>query len=150
MIYRKGDLLKQQDIQVIAHQANCFCCMGAGIAAQIAKQFPEAELVDNLTTEGDRSKLGTFSITKETKPFLIANIYSQFYPGGGETRYGKFEEGLQALVKYMKTHNLTTLGLPYKIGCGIAGGDWSIMLQVIEDVQDEHPDINIIIVEFGG
>ena len=45
----------------IAQGCNCWNLMGAGIAPQIAKAFPEAEKEDNTTVRGDKNKLGTFT-----------------------------------------------------------------------------------------
>ena len=48
----KGDLLamgKDGTFDIILHGCNCFNVMGAGIAAQIAAQFPDAKLADDET-----------------------------------------------------------------------------------------------------
>ena len=39
------------------------------------------------------------------------------------------------------------LGLPYKIGCGLGGGDWNKVKEIIENFALNHPNINIIIYE---
>lgn len=62
--YKKGCLIKAAksgEVDVIAHQCNCFNNMGAGIAPQIKKAFPEAWHVDRNTIKGDRGKLGSLS-----------------------------------------------------------------------------------------
>ena len=38
---RDGDLLKQDDVQVIAHQVNCKGAMNSGIAKQIREKYPD-------------------------------------------------------------------------------------------------------------
>ena len=61
----KGDLLKlalEGKFDVITHGCNCFNTMGAGIARQIAIEFPEAAIADNYTKRGDKSKLGTIGV----------------------------------------------------------------------------------------
>ena len=60
----KGNLLDafdRGDVDVIAHQCNCFCNMGSGIAPQIAKRYPAARAADNTTIKGDSDKMGTFT-----------------------------------------------------------------------------------------
>ena len=102
IIYRKGDLLQQVNIQVIGHQCNCFNSFGKGLARQIKEQYPESYHVDCSTIKGDMNKLGTFSITKNTTP-LVANIYSQYYYGTNQiqTNYGALELSLDKLGNYM-------------------------------------------------
>ena len=54
-----GDLISLAlagEFDVIVHGCNCFCVMGAGIAKQMFKTFPEALAVDRQTTKGDRAK----------------------------------------------------------------------------------------------
>lgn len=42
MIYNiVGDLLKQDKVDIICHQTNCKGVMGAGIAFQIKRAYPE-------------------------------------------------------------------------------------------------------------
>lgn len=42
MIYNMvGDLLKQDKVDIICHQTNCKGVMGAGIAFQIKRTYPE-------------------------------------------------------------------------------------------------------------
>ncbi len=51
----KADLLTLAQngiLDVIVHGANCQCVMGAGIAAQIKKRFPEAYAADLRTSKG--------------------------------------------------------------------------------------------------
>lgn len=43
--YVNGDIFKGKD-DVIVHGCNCFCNMGAGIALQVAKYYPEAKNID--------------------------------------------------------------------------------------------------------
>ena len=60
----KGNLLDafdRGDVDVIAHQCNCFCIMGSGIAPQIAKRYPAAYAADKATVKGDANKLGDFT-----------------------------------------------------------------------------------------
>jgi O-acetyl-ADP-ribose deacetylase (regulator of RNase III) len=76
-----GDLIKLAKdgfFDVIGHGCNAFVTMGAGIAAQIRKEFPQAYVADSQTKRGDKSKLGTCSFTYEPYP-IIANMYIQYH-----------------------------------------------------------------------
>ena len=127
-----GDLVKQaEQFDLIAHQCNCFCNMGSGIAPQIKAKFPEAYQKDLETTYGDIDKLGTISFTQNSKPIII-NLYGQY-------KYTRHEidtnyDALRSCFKEIKKNfSGLKMGFPKFIGCGLAGGDWNIVSQIIEE-----------------
>lgn len=129
-----GDLVRDaKNFQVIGHGCNCFCTMGAGIAPQIKAKFPEAYAVDCETEAGDATKLGTITYTKiQTEP-VVVNLYSQF---GYASKHGEMAldyDALRSSLKLMKQKfSGKTFGLPW-IGAGLAGGDWNVILKIIEE-----------------
>ena len=132
----KGDLIKMTmagHFDVIIHGANCFNTMGSGIAKQIREKFPEAYAADCATVAGDRSKLGTY--TEAHYNFLVVvNAYTQYdFNKRGESKdlfeYDSFRAILDSLAaKYVGS----SFGLPM-IGCGLAGGDKTRIIKIIED-----------------
>jgi O-acetyl-ADP-ribose deacetylase (regulator of RNase III) len=138
--YRKGDLLEQEDVNFIIHNANCFCVMGSGVARAIAEKYPEAVEADNQTTKGDPNKLGCFSYAKTKDGKMIANLYAQFNYGGGKRNlnYEAFYGGLEAIHNQILDSKDKTkvyiVGMPKFIGCGLAGGSWAITHEMIKDI----------------
>lgn len=137
--YKKGDLIsaaKAGEVNVIAHQCNCFNNMGRGIAPQIAKAFPEAEQADDKTLKGDERKLGRLSVGRNKEyNILIFNLYGQYghwkKPDGSiNTDYDALRSALKEMSAYLTI--LDQVGLP-KLGCGLGGGDWSIVSEIIEE-----------------
>ncbi|CAM0111118.1 phosphatase [Vibrio phage 5P1b] len=138
-----GDLVesfKNGELDAYAHQANCFCRMGRGIAPLLAKAEPKVREADNATEEGIRDKMGTFSMS-DTYP-NIYNVYGQYHwqkyqvVEGRNTDYDALEKGLISVKENMKAQGYRTLGLPL-IGCGLAGGDWEgVVLPMIKKVFD--------------
>ena len=60
--YIKGDLIKEAfNYDVVIHGCNCFNTMGAGIAKQLASNFPELKTVDDNTIYGSLDKIGTYT-----------------------------------------------------------------------------------------
>jgi O-acetyl-ADP-ribose deacetylase (regulator of RNase III) len=142
MIYHlKGDLLNS-DCNIIVHQANCYKKMGAGIAKQIKNAFPEAYQTDVNYPHSPDERLGKIScaFSPNHGGKYIVNLYGQkeWWGTGCKTNYRAFELGLEEtmkLVNQLKQKGvLVKIGLPYLIGCGLAGGDWNVVKIIIERV----------------
>jgi len=146
---RQGNLLrmfKQGHFDAIAHGCNCFHTMGAGIAGQIAKEFPAALTVDKQTKFSDYEKLGTFSMIS-TEYGIIYNAYTQYRPGREDTnRLYKAIRWAFSNIDDMALGIDPVIGIP-KIGAGIAGGDWTIIEKIINDVTF---GAQIVVVEWDG
>jgi O-acetyl-ADP-ribose deacetylase (regulator of RNase III) len=137
----KGDLLKS-DCDVIAHQANCQSIMGAGIAKQIRKLYPNAYLADKYDTRHPIDKLGSCSYTKVNGKFIF-NLYGQLQPGRGlQTDYESLKnsiiEMMQVLIQFNGHVYDLKIGFPYKIGCGLAGGDWRVVSKLLEQLSSNY------------
>ena len=133
---RIGDLLTEPDLTHIAHQANLFHCFGAGLALQIARLFPYAEEADLRTPFGDDRKLGTYSVgvSGDDRPNVV-NLYTQDGFGPGSTDLAAMREALENLHDFLLLGDrIACLGLPYRLGCGLAGGSWPKVYGVIEAV----------------
>ena len=135
----KGNLLKSK-CTVIAHWCNCFNKRGAGIAAQIKKKWPGVYEADCKTQLGDKNKLGTFTFYS-SKTKLIYSLYTQYAYGTYMTqlKYDALETALIVMKQNLINKDLyisCKIGMP-KIGCGLAGGDWNIVKDIIEKVFDD-------------
>jgi O-acetyl-ADP-ribose deacetylase (regulator of RNase III) len=128
-----GDLIelgKNNEFDIILHGCNCYNVMGAGIAAQIAQQFPDAQMADNETLRGDAGKLGTYTIGMSGR-LVILNCYTQFgisSTGNDVFEYTAFE---RVLDKIAHRFGKWRIGLPL-IGMGLAGGDEGRIVPMIE------------------
>lgn len=133
---KKGDLLNATE-KVIAHQVNCFGIAG-GLAADIFAKWPDADndymqLLERIPYKS--ILLGLPQITGQQRDgHIIANLYGQFNPGAD---YNSVTLGI-ALTRLgeIARQNGWSVALPYKISCGICGGDWEEVLQIIETAMD--------------
>lgn len=148
--YKKTDLLEDSEVNVIVHQANCFCTLGSGIARKIRDKYYCAAEADAETVRGDYSKMGHFSIAETDDGKRVVNLYSQ-YSMGGDKRYTDYEamhRGLTELKEIIETagNNKTSyiIGFPFRIGSGQAGGSWRIVEAIIRDIFEES-ELNTII-----
>lgn len=163
-----GDLIemfKKGEFDVIAHGCNCYATMGAGIALTVGNEFPEAKDADeNLEIPNGIKRLGKLSyaeidIDKKSgyDTSLLFNLYTQYNPGR-DFRMNGFIKSIKAMKKVIKDEfsyindkgkreflgNNVRIGLPL-IGCGIAGGDWN---EVSEVIKTELSEFDVTIVHF--
>jgi O-acetyl-ADP-ribose deacetylase (regulator of RNase III) len=151
MIHEINVNLLEYPLDGIIHQANCFCCQGAGIAARIKSKFPEAYEADCKTIKGDRNKLGTFSVAVLPSNFHIYNMYSQYDMGveHKQTLYDAVDNGLRLIQKHARENGLQTLGLPKNMGCVLGGGQWPVVRAIIECVFFDSP-LDLYICNYQG
>lgn len=149
---RTGDIFAQQDLTHIAHQANLFHTFGSGIAKEISLRFPLAADADKRTQYGSRGKLGTYSMSFSAEGRLfgavgpaIVNLYCQdgISATHRTTHYAAMGAALLALERELSNLILSAespvLGLPHGIGCGLAGGDWTVVRAIIDSAFLKSP-----------
>lgn len=154
--YRDGDIFKQDDIDVIIHQCNCFNNMGKGIAVQVAKLYPEAVEADNRTKPGDPNKMGTYTVGVGKDGRHIVNMYSQYTYGLAagrkkkHTDYEMMEKALREIIEdYLPGYLLTGLpviiGVPYKMGCDLGGGNWIVVNTLLEKLFKDDERLHLVV-----
>lgn len=129
--HKKGDLLKAKE-KVIGHQVNCFGIAG-GLAAAIFRKWPYAknDYEDCTKRLPAKALLGmTFFTGPQKDGHIIANLFGQYEPGAAYNPK-KLEQALEQLGNFAKAGGYS-VALPYKLSCGICGGDWNEVLQIIE------------------
>lgn len=148
----EGDIF-ESTADVICHQVNCQGVFGRGMAGQVKKLFPEVEKSYKILTkqwiEEARGKtsalLGRVSaqpVEKGGRWFLIANLYGQDDYGktGVYTNYEALEKAMEEIREFVVVRgSRETVAFPHGIGCGYAGGDWSIVEEMIKRVFSEYP-----------
>lgn len=137
-------MAREGQFDVIVHGANCFNTMASGIAGQISRIFPEAVAADNATKSGDRNKLGTFTmaqvVAENGSPLTIVNAYTQYTFSRGEDvfdyeAFSQFLHSFTSLLELCYNGQPLRVGFPY-IGCGLAGGDQSRIVSMLESFSD--------------
>jgi len=134
-----GDLIKltlEGHFDVIIHGCNCFRTMGAGIAKQIKQTFPEAYIADCNNPCPCLERLGNISyavVKRLGRDFVVVNAYTQLnysrVPGKVSVDYNAVRRSLRRVKSLFSGQKI---GYPM-IGCGLAGGDWDIISQIIDE-----------------
>lgn len=139
----------------VMHGCNIECTFGAGLALAIKKKWPEAYNADLKTRKGDFDKLGGISYAKISEDFYVVNLYQQslketFY-NGRALNYNAFYDAFDRAVDFCQSKGIVNIFVPYKIGCGLAGGDWEIVYRMMKSVMQrpENKEISLFICEYS-
>lgn len=152
ILYKNGDIFSPNRTGhecVVCHQVNCQGVMGAGLAAQIRRMFPE--VYDDYLKECGKiakpsdllGKVLFYSVKYNGFDYNIASIFGQERYGrsGCFTDYDALRRAMEP-IRVMATpfpaYPLTTARIPYKMGCGLGGGDWSVVLSIIQEELVDH------------
>lgn len=154
-----GDLLDFK-CDVIVQQCNCLTVKSHGLSKSISDKWPEADIYSkrnkqtpNLAIKQDRGTPGTcliIPLTNTSKCKYVASILGQWKPGKIYSVYNYpkfvlpetsiqrelwFKQGLLDLETQLNDLNIQSISIafPYRIGCGLAGGNWINYLKMIED-----------------
>lgn len=119
---------------VIVHGCNCYCTMGAGIAAQIKEEIPQAYAADCATRSGDLSKLGTYTSAHISAPvnLTVVNAYTQSTYRAGQRVLADYDAIRNVFALIAKDFDGLRIGYP-AIGAGLAGGDWGAIYPIIKE-----------------
>ena len=139
----------------IMQQCNCLTITSYGLSKTLAEYFPHGDAYKgrrrmgkrNCAIKQDRVEPGSVSILEgeENLPQIIC-LYAQFRPGKTTSTYsyptdypdqdtdrvGYFEECLDCLLEYFEDE-CVNIAVPYKIGCGLAGGNWESYLKLLNN-----------------
>ena len=140
MLKMNGDLL-ESGADIIVHQVNCKGVMGAGLAKQVRDRYPSTySAYRNFCTAFGDDALGHVLFVDE-KDGLIANLFGQLGFGRGimQTDYAALRMGLDCIreaaeQKGQEQGRSYRVDIPYGLGCGLAGGNWNIVCQIIDEI----------------
>lgn len=146
-----GDLLNVKS-GIVCHQTNYHGVMGAGVAAAIKKELLTEEQYEKYVAYCYTHKgaaLGSVQYIDTRIPGVtVANVFCQMaYMDKNHTltSYTAMEECFKAIRDEAMRLDAPVY-FPYKIGCGIAGGDWPTVEQIIKDVFDDS-EVQVYIVK---
>jgi hypothetical protein len=104
----------------ILHQCNTTSTTSKGLALQIFTTYPTAN------TYGKKRIVGTCDVIDR-----VINLYGQESPGKPTPKETK-NTRLDWFKKALSTLDIKDpIAVPYKIGCGLAGGDWNDYLDIL-------------------
>ena len=157
----EGDICEIKEGYLL-QQSNCVSLFPKGLAKTLENKFPgccpylkRKLLRYNQATKDTRDIPGSIEIV-DYGDIKIVSMFAQYYPGKPQQTYEFkdtyderkkfFKICLNTLEDYLKENKeYIKINIPYKIGCGLAGGIWKDYLSMIEDFEkrNKHLEINI-------
>ena len=137
----RGDITTA--VGLIAHQVNCQGVMGAGVAKAIRQRWPHVyeEYVKFLEPSHQKLHamrqervLGKTLFVAVSHGVTVANLFAQMYYGNDGVRYTSYDaldDCMSSVAKEAASKGWNTINFPL-IGCGLAGGHWPIVREIIE------------------
>jgi O-acetyl-ADP-ribose deacetylase (regulator of RNase III) len=126
-------------MKFITHCCNNVGAWGAGFVLALSRRWGTPELMYRRWAQERPAELreafGKVQVAPVEKDIIVVNIIGQDGVGRrGEAppiRYDALEIGLQKVQETMEKYNKPTLHIP-RIGCGLAGGEWSKVEELIK------------------
>jgi len=142
IIEHKGDVIEAALIgnyDAFIHVANCENVMGGGLALQVRHRIPSLYKADCDYWIPSDYRLGLFSRSHFSETTVGFNLYAQQIPDSSsrQLNYGSLVNSLSESIDYMIQNgivceNIIKVCLPKLMGCGLAGGDWKIVKELLQ------------------
>lgn len=119
---------------LICQQVNCKGVMGAGLALSIRKKWPSVYDEYRQAFKEKNLNLGFVEFVSVDNGIYVVNLCAQ--DGYGRSRRYTNYKALRICLKTVARFSgalLLPCYIPYKMGCGLAGGDWNIVEKIIEE-----------------
>lgn len=132
----KQDLFQMDHDYTLAHAVSKDCAMGAGIAKEFRRRFPE---LPNAVREA-KPNVGD-AVMYQLGTYKVVNLITKEYYWQKPT-YETFERSICSLKDVLRENNIQKLAIP-KIGAGLDRLNWDKNRKIIQKVFE---DTNIEIV----
>ena len=130
VIEKKGNILDCEE-RFMVQQVNCCGVMGSGLALQIKTKYPEVEecykrYCEKFTDKLER--LGKCNIVCCEDGVYVGNLFGQVEYGRDKsviyTDFSALFEAIKEVCSYANALGFSKIAVPYKLGCGLANGNW--------------------------
>jgi O-acetyl-ADP-ribose deacetylase (regulator of RNase III) len=130
---------------VILQSVNCLGARG-GLNGRICKKWPKVndayvQLIKD--TKSAWKLMGTTQEIRVDDDLVVVNMFTQYDIGmsARKTEYTALKSCLNAIAT--RWSPVKPLYIPYKISCGMGGGDWKIVEDMLEYYFQDHENVFI-------
>jgi len=147
----RGDAVKalqNKEVDFLMHCCNAKGVMGGGIAKQIKEAFPSTyQAYDAYCAAGRYGEVLLGNIIIEDR---VINAIAQFKLGTSrrQVHYGALASCIAQVGKSPELYHAGStmrkikVAVPYLMCCGLAGGDWTVVVEILQSLPN-HIDVII-------
>ena len=146
-----GNLL-DVDVEYICQQVNCQNAMGSGLALQIMTKYPIVKEKFHELSNGEKPEdlLGQAQVIKADKHLSVVNLFGQLHYGNARINkrtYTDYNALQSALETFYNSHQEAgiTVAIPKYLGCGLAGGDWETVKNMVHHIANKYKVRTVIV-----
>lgn len=150
----KGDLTECSE-RVIVQQVNCQGAMGKGVAKALYTKYPEIRDIYRHRCKGVQPEmlLGKIMWHYLSDGKVLINCFAQLdYRRKNDTSdvvYTDYDAFRECMVQVKDLIGAGAIAAPMYIGCGLAGGDWSVIHGILSDIFNDNK-ITLKLYDLGG
>lgn len=145
----EGNIL-ESNADIIYHQVNCMGVMGSGLAKQIKNKYPNVykDYKKFCSQHKPEELLEQIYNSRYNELNCICSVFGQLGYGTNkvQTNYDAVRKALLDSRRVLKDlywqYPNCKLAFPYKMGCGLGGGNWDIVYKIIKEVFGDY-DVTI-------
>ena len=153
----QGDILNANE-EYICQQCNCISVRPHGLSASIANKYPHANPYSirrpmkgrNMAISSDIATPGSIQVFGSGIQRKVICMFAQYGMGKpyayGNTTSDSSTDRLQwfsACLERISEMKPGSIAFPYNIGCGLAGGNWTLYSDILYRWSENHPEIVI-------
>ena len=149
LVLREGNLVSGK-FKIFCQQVNCKGVMGAGLAKEIKEKYPEVYREYKFGCMYHDNLLGTIQPVETHDGSVCVNMFAQDGYGRDKryTDYSAFRKCLNKIKVLLEEQHLdpnAEIAFPYGIGCGLAGGDWNRIREMLREFAEEIPNKVVLV-----
>lgn len=138
------DSIFESGAEALVCPVNCVGVMGAGLAKEFKKRFPQIMSIYKGAADACLLKIGQTS----SYPKHIYGAGIVLFPTKDHWRHPSemeyIRQGLLELLSAVKALGFTSIAIP-ALGCGLGGLDWNVVRPLIEEAFKDLPDVRVML-----
>jgi O-acetyl-ADP-ribose deacetylase (regulator of RNase III) len=140
---RTGDLLTV-DVDALVNPVNTHGVMGAGLALQFKRVFPENFVAYQRACRAGDVAIGRMHVVQRvaTPRFIINFPTKEHWRNPSKLEYVRI--GLCDLVAQVRARHIQSIAIP-PLGCGLGGLDWAVVAPLIEQAFARLPHVRTVV-----
>jgi len=127
--YIKGDIF-QSTVQTLVVPVNTVGVMGAGLAKEFVRRYPEMERVYKHLCSKNEIRIGRLWIYKMESPWILNFPTKKDWRDPSELWY--IQAGLTTIMLTYERERIESIAFP-KLGCGLGGLDWPDVKELFDE-----------------